>query len=103
MAQAIQEKRVIRDAVAIAERPDGSRIAFRPYPTPLFDSDGQLTGAINMLIDVTDEQTEALHDQASRCRRLADALYTRESNIVLQHMAECYERTAAELNADNDR
>ena len=52
MAQAIRERRAIRDAVAIAERPDGSRIAFSPYPTPLFDVDGNLTGAINMLIDV---------------------------------------------------
>src|SRR4051812_34087914 len=47
MAQAIQEQRVIRDNVAIAERPDGSRVAFRPYPTPLFDEDGAMTGAIN--------------------------------------------------------
>ena len=34
MAQAIREQRVIRDAVAIAMRPDGSRRAFRPYPDP---------------------------------------------------------------------
>jgi PAS domain S-box-containing protein len=103
MAQAIREERVIRDAVAIAERPDGSRIAFRPYPTPLFDPDGNITGAINMLVDITDEQTDVLHDQAERCRRLASALYSRESNIVLKHMAECFERTASDLGADNDR
>jgi PAS domain S-box-containing protein len=102
MAQAIRERRIIRDAVAIAERPDGSRIAFRPYPTPLFDDAGKLTGAVNMLIDVTDEQSEALHEQAKRCRRLAGALYTRESNIVLEQMAARFERTAAELKADND-
>ncbi|WP_028970680.1 PAS domain-containing protein [Sphingomonas sp. URHD0057] len=102
MAQAIREERVIRDAVAIAERPDGSRIAFRPYPTPLFDIEGNITGAINMLVDITDEQTDVLHDQAERCRRLASALYSRESNVVLEHMAECFERTAADLKADND-
>ena len=50
----------IRDVVAIAERPDGSRVAFRPYPTPLFDPPGNFTGAVNMLIDVTDEQSDAL-------------------------------------------
>ena len=102
MAQAIRERRLIRDAVAIAERPDGSRIAFRPYPTPLFDDSGELTGAVNMLIDVTDEQSKALHEQAKRCRRLAAALYTRESTIVLEQMAERFERTAANLSADND-
>lgn len=99
MADAIREQRVVRDAVAIAERPDGSRIAFRPYPTPLFDEAGKLTGAVNMLIDVTDEQSEALHDQAERCRRLASALYSRDSTIVLEGMADRFERTAKELRA----
>ncbi|MES2136147.1 MAG: hypothetical protein V4502_03690 [Pseudomonadota bacterium] len=56
-----------------------------------------MTGAVNMLIDVTEEQTEALHEQAKRCRRLASSLYSRESSIVLETMAEQFERTAAEL------
>jgi PAS domain S-box-containing protein len=105
MADAIREKRVIRDAIAIAERPDGSRIAFRPYPTPLFDKGGTLTGAVNMLIDVTEEQSSALAEQAERCRRLAGALYSRESNTVLRHMAERFDQTAADLRkcASNDR
>jgi PAS domain S-box-containing protein len=102
MAQAIREQRVVRDEVAIAERPDGSRVAFRPYPTPLLDAVGKLTGAVNMLVVVTDEQSEALHEQASRCRRLASALYSRESIIVLEQMAVGFERTAVELCADND-
>lgn len=97
MAQAIRHQRTIRDVVAIAERPDGTRIAFQPYPTPLFDAAGTLTGAINMLIDVTAEQGEALHSQAQRCRRLAGAIYNRESMTVLEDMADGFERTAAEL------
>jgi len=97
MAQAIHQQRTIRDAVAIALRPDGSRVAFCPYPTPLFDAKGKLTGAINMLIDVTEEQSEALHSQAERCRRLAGAIYSRDSTSVLEDMADGFERTAAEL------
>jgi PAS domain-containing protein len=97
MAQAIRQQRPVRDIVAIAERPDGSRRAFRPYPTPLFDGAGNLTGAVNMLIDVTDEQAEALHEQAERCRRLAASLYSRESTIVLSEMAERFEQTADDL------
>ena len=62
-----------------------------------------MTGAVNMLIDVTEEQCEALHEQADRCRRLAGALYSRESMIVLKQMAEGFDRTAQELSADNDR
>ena len=102
MAQAIREARVIRDTIAIAKRSDGSRRAFRPYPTPLLDGDGQLVGAVNVLIDVTDEQSDALQEQADRCRRLAGALYSRESNTVLNQMAEQFERSAADLKADND-
>jgi PAS domain S-box-containing protein len=102
MAQSIREKRVIRDAVAIAERPDGSRRAFRPYPTPLLDAEGNVTGAVNMLIDVTEEQTEALASQAGRCRRLADATYDRETATVLATMAQQFDRTAADLRAAND-
>jgi PAS domain-containing protein len=97
MARAIRERQVIRDNIVIAERPDGRRVAYRPYPTPLFDDDGALTGAVNMLIDVTDEQSQALQDQAERCRRLAGALYSRESTTVLEGMADGFERTAAEL------
>lgn len=102
MADAIREERVVRDAVAIAERPDGSRIAFRPYPTPLFDKTGKLTGAVNMLIDVTEEQSGVLHEQAQRCRRLARAIYSRDSSTVLEDMAVRFDQTAADLRADND-
>ena len=99
MAEAIHEQRIIRDTVAIAERPDGTRRAFRPYPTPLFDADGVLTGAINMLVDVTGEQSLALAEQAGRCRRLADAMYDRDTSSVLETMARQYDRTAADLCA----
>jgi PAS domain S-box-containing protein len=98
MAQAIKQQVSVRDSIAIAERPDGSRRAFRPYPTPLFDEHGILTGAINVLIDVTEEQSEALHEQAERCRRLARSLYSRDSAIVLQGMAEGFEQSAANLS-----
>ena len=97
MAQSIKERRAIRDHVVIAERPDGSRRAFRPYPTPLFDPNGMLTGAVNLLIDVTEEQSDALHNQAERCRRLADATYDRETSKVLGEMADGFDRSADTL------
>lgn len=52
MAVTLREGRPIRGVEAVAERPDGSRVAFRPYPTPLRDESGRLTGAINLLIDI---------------------------------------------------
>jgi len=56
MAIAIKEKRTVRGVEAIAERPDGTRVPFEPYPTPLFDDSGALIGAVNMLIDITDRK-----------------------------------------------
>ena len=101
MAEAIRRRRIIRDKVAIAERPDGSRVAFRPYPTPLFNGDGSLRGAVNMLIDVSAEQSDALQVQAARCRRLASATYDRQTSQVLDDMADGFERIANGLAAES--
>ena len=56
MAVALKEGRPIRDAEAVAERPDGSRVPFIPYPTPLRDSSGKVVGAINMLVDISERK-----------------------------------------------
>jgi hypothetical protein len=64
----------------------------------LFDADGNFTGAINLLIDVSGEQVQALSAQAERCRRLAEATYNREMSEILAGMAVDYERTAEELS-----
>ena len=40
------------DQVAVAERPDGTRVHFMPFPTPLHDTEDQLVGAVNVLIDL---------------------------------------------------
>lgn len=99
MADAIRKRKPVRDSVAIAERPDGSRVAFRPYPTPIFAEDGSLAGAVNMLIDVSHEQAPALTQQAARCRRLAEATYNRETSTALGAMADRFERTAQDLRS----
>ncbi|HET8728379.1 MAG TPA: PAS domain S-box protein [Alphaproteobacteria bacterium] len=56
MAVALKECRPIRGAEAMAERPDGSRVPFLAYPTPLYDGTGALAGAVNMLVDITDRK-----------------------------------------------
>lgn len=99
MAIAVREKREVRGEVAIAMRPDGSRKAFIPYPTPLFDDRGELTGAVNVLIDVSKEQAGALAEQAERCHRLAAAVCDRHASEVLRDMAKGYEHNAAALRA----
>ena len=100
MAVAIREKRSIRTEVAVAMRPNGSRVAFRPYPTPLFNQAGELSGAINMLVDVSDEQADALSEQAARCRRLANSTDDTAARNILRTMAKGYDDFAASLRHD---
>jgi PAS domain S-box-containing protein len=77
MAVALKENRPVRGAEAIAERPDGSRRWFAPYPTPLRDSSGKLTGAINMLVDITERK-----DADRRQKLLIDELNHRVKNTL---------------------
>ena len=99
MAVAIRERRAIRGVEAVAERPDGTRVNFVPYPTPLFDGAGNLVGAVNMLIDVTEQRQQAryLHDQAGRCRRLADASIDQQTVETLTLMSVKYDERALKL------
>ncbi len=98
MAVAIKQQRVVRGAIAIAERPDGSRRAFIPYPPPLYDEAGGLKGAVNLLLDVTPEQGGELLAQAERCRRLSKSVTDTQASRVLADMAMGYERSAASLS-----
>ena len=43
MAVTLREGRPIRGVEAIAKRPDGTRVLFAPYPTPLRDGSGRIT------------------------------------------------------------
>jgi PAS domain S-box-containing protein len=58
MARAIKERRPITGYEAIAERPDGTRVPIMPFPSPLFDSSGEFTGAVNMLVDITERKRQ---------------------------------------------
>lgn len=76
MALAVKEKRAIRGVEAIAERPDGTRIPFIPFPTPIYDSRGQFIGAVNLLVDITDRKTaeDAMQRLASIVESSDDAI-----------------------------
>jgi PAS domain-containing protein len=45
MAVALQTKKPVRGVKAVAERPDGTRVTFLPFPTPLFDEFSRIAGA----------------------------------------------------------
>ena len=61
MAVALKENVPIRGMEAVAERPDGTRVPFIPYPTPIHDASGALVGAVNMLVDITGRKRAEEH------------------------------------------
>ncbi len=77
LAIAVQEKHAIRGAEAVAERPDGTRIPFIAYPTLLRNPAGEVTGAVNMLIDISDRKQAELHQKT-----LVDELNHRVKNML---------------------
>jgi PAS domain S-box-containing protein len=103
MAVAIREQRPVRQVEAIAERPDGSRFNFRPYPTPMFDADGNLVGAVNLLLEVsTQRQSDYFREQAARCRRLATSVTDRQVIETLTLMAAKYDEQALKASRATD-
>jgi PAS domain S-box-containing protein len=56
MAIAVREERPINGMEAAAERPDGTRVPFMAFPSPLRDASGQVVGAMNMLVDITERK-----------------------------------------------
>jgi len=54
MAICLKEGRPVRGVEAVAERPDGTRVRYMPFPTPLHDDAGRMIGAINLLMDLSE-------------------------------------------------
>jgi PAS domain S-box-containing protein len=77
MAVAIKHDRPTSGAEAVAVRPDGSRVPFLAYPTLLRDASGAASGAVNMLVDITErKQADA------RQKILLDELNHRVKNTL---------------------
>ncbi|WP_188130581.1 PAS domain S-box protein [Neomesorhizobium albiziae] len=73
MAIALKEKRPIRGAEAVVERPDGDLVPLLVYPTPRFDALGSLIGAVNMLVDITErKRAEALAERLAAIVETSD-------------------------------
>jgi PAS domain S-box-containing protein len=56
MAVALKYGKPVYGEEIIIERPDGSRRRIAPHPTPLFNMFGEITGAVNMLLDITEQK-----------------------------------------------
>lgn len=71
MALALKERIANRGHEAIAERPDGTRVPFQAFPTPVLDPAGNLLGAMNILVDLTDRA--AINEAALRYSAIVES------------------------------
>lgn len=94
MAIALKKGRVSPGTEAIAERPDGSRIWFTPYPTPLRDARGRIVGGINMLVDITERKRAETAGMrlAAVVRSSHDAVVAKDLNGIITDWNESAER-----------
>jgi PAS domain S-box-containing protein len=85
MAVALRTGRPVRGVEAVAERPDGTLVRFMPYPTPLHDASGNVIGAVNMLVDLTErsQAEQARQLLASIVESSDDAIVSKDLNGVV--------------------
>lgn len=77
MAKVIKGKKLTEGEEIIIKCPDGTQKNILPHPVPTFDASGKLTGAINTLIDVTEQRK---HD--ARQSMLAAIIESSDDAIV---------------------
>jgi PAS domain S-box-containing protein len=75
MAVALKEERPVRGVEALAQRPDGTFFPFLPFPTPIRNEQGEMVGAVNMLVDISERKQAETHQ-----RVLLDELNHRVKN-----------------------
>ena len=82
MAIALKEGRIITDQEIIIESPNGEKVNIVPHSVPSLDSNGRVTGAVNVLFDITnrkraEEKLEKLNKELSDYKYVMD-----ESSMV---------------------
>jgi signal transduction histidine kinase len=71
MARCLNERRTFEGEEIVVERPDGTRLVVLAHAVPIFDDAGKITGAVNVVIDITDRKRTEQRLQ-ERERELAD-------------------------------
>jgi PAS domain S-box-containing protein len=103
MAVALKENRPVRGVEAVVQRPDGVKIPFLPYPTPIQDASGKLIGALNLLVNISDRKTteSALERRNKWLKLFSDAsTIFAQATEPRQMMQTLFERIYKHVDAD---
>lgn len=58
MAVALREEKMVQGAEIVVERPDGGFRTVLAHASPLLNADGELAGAVNILVDITERKLQ---------------------------------------------
>lgn len=85
MALTLKTGEPVRGHEIIIERSDGVRRSVLPYPTPIRDSLGRISGAVNLLLDVTERNLALLMTQrfAAIVESSDDAIVGKDINGII--------------------
>ena len=85
MAVTLKTGEAVRGQEIIVVRPNGERRNILPYPTPIRDSSGKITGAVNLLLDVTERNFAQLvsHRLAAIVESSDDAIIGKDINGII--------------------
>ena len=82
-AVCLREGRRIYAEEYTIERPDGKRFHILAHPSPIFDEAGKVTGAVNILVDITERKKA--EEEVEKERILSDAIINSLPGIFYLH------------------
>ena len=81
MAVVLKEGRAVSGQEAVVERPDGTRMPFLAFPSPLRDTAGEIVGAVNMFVDITERKRNE-----EMAQRLASIVESSDDAIISKNL-----------------